>query len=585
MPSTARLRGLRAWAAGTLLVAAVIVAYWPALHGGFVWDDDAHISKNWALCTPGGLRSIWFTPGATCQYYPLSFTAFWAGYRVWGLNTLGYHLLNVLLHAGAAILLWQLLERLRVRGAWLAGALFALHPVCVMSVAWMTELKNTLSAALMLGAAWAYVRFEGLGVYDRTRGEDAGTAEEPPPWRHYALCLGLFQLALFAKTAVGFLPLTLLLVAWWQNRRIAWRTVWPLLPMAALAMAMGRLTFAMEQFTGAKGEEFSLGLTDRILISGRSFWFYLGKLLAPHRLTFIYERWTVDAGDWRQWAYPASALGLLAGLWSLRRRLGRGPFVALLHFYVTTSMLILLTVLYMTRFSWVSDHWQYYGCMGVMALAGAGITALADRLTARRALFSAVLCAILLAAMGAMTWRQSCMYTDIETLYRTTIERNPGCWLAHNNWGLVLKSQGRFEEAMAHYQEAVRIKPDYAEAHNNWGTTLQSLGRLDEAVAHFHAALRAKPDYAEAHNNWGGALQGLGRLDEAVAHYRESVRLNPNFAVAHYNWGAVLSAQGHYKDAADHFQQALRLKPDLTLARDNLRRMKDLQQQKNTLPE
>jgi hypothetical protein len=150
-----------------LLVMMTVTVYWPALHGGFVWDDDDYISANKTLRSLHGLWEIWFKPGATCQYYPLTFTGFWIGYQLWGLNPLGYHLLNVLLHALVSVLLWQVLARLKARGAWLAGALFALHPVCVMSVAWMTELKNTLSASLALGAGWAYLRFAGLGVYER----------------------------------------------------------------------------------------------------------------------------------------------------------------------------------------------------------------------------------------------------------------------------------------------------------------------------------------------------------------------------------------------------------------------------------
>ena len=276
-----------------LLLAATLIAYWPALHGGFVWDDDAHITANQTLRSLTGLREIWLKPGATCQYYPLTFTVFWAGYHLWGLHPPGYHLLNVGLHGLAAVLLWQVLARLKVRGAGLAGAIFALHPVCVMSVAWMTELKNTLSGALALGAIWAYVRFAGLGVYgakqdggDEGKGKGLGL-----DWRYYVLALGLFQLAMFAKTAVSFVPVSLLLLVWWQRGRPGWRAVWPLLPMVGVALLMGEVTFYVERHTGATGKAYSLGLLERVLISGRSFWFYLGKLFFPHRLTFIYEHW------------------------------------------------------------------------------------------------------------------------------------------------------------------------------------------------------------------------------------------------------------------------------------------------------
>src|SRR6185436_12719329 len=212
------------------------------------------------------------------QYYPLTFTGFWAGYQLWGLNPFGYHFLNVLMHGIVAVLLWQLLVRLQARGAWLAAAIFAVHPVCVMSVAWMTELKNTLSAALALGAAWAYLRFARLGVYESGDRKD---------WRFYALSLLLFQAALFAKTAVSFLPVSLLLITWWRRERLQWTDARPLIPMLALVGAMGWLTFHIEHLHGTASHEFRMGLLERLLVSGRAFWFYLGKLFFPFQLAFI----------------------------------------------------------------------------------------------------------------------------------------------------------------------------------------------------------------------------------------------------------------------------------------------------------
>jgi hypothetical protein len=293
------------------IVLAACIAYWPALHGDFIWDDDSHISANSTLRSWPGLAAIWCQPGATCQYYPLSFTVFWAGYHLWKLNPLGYHLQNVLLHGVAAILLWQVLARLKVRGAWLAGAIFALHPVCVMSVAWMTELKNTLSGVLALGAMWAYLRFAGLGVYARTGQANVAAAGTGPLrlWRFYILALTLFLLALLAKTAVSFLPLTLLLVAWWQRDQLQWRDVWPLLPMLGIAVMIGGVTVYVEQHSGgASGNEFALDWGQRVLISGHSFWFYLGKLFFPSSLTFIYERWQIGSGNVGQFGYPIAVI-------------------------------------------------------------------------------------------------------------------------------------------------------------------------------------------------------------------------------------------------------------------------------------
>jgi tetratricopeptide (TPR) repeat protein len=550
----------RGWLAALFLVVAPVMAYWPALHGGFIWDDNDHISTNLALRSPHGLWEIWFRPGATCQFYPMTFTVFWLGYQLWGLNPLGYHLLNVLLHCLVALLLWQVLARLQVKGAWLAGAMFALHPVCVMSVAWMTELKNTLSAALALAAAWSYLRFAGLGTYETK--DKANLQPSTVRWGFYALSLVLFQLALFAKTAVSFLPVSLFLITWWRRERPGWRGVWPLIPMLGLAGAMGKLTFYIEHLHGSSGGSFNLSFLDRVLVSGRSFWFYLGKLFYPYQLTFIYERWPVAGGVAWQYLYPLATAGLLVGLWWGRRRLGKGLLVALLHFYVCTSLLILLTVLYMTRYSFVSDHWQYFGCMSVIALAAAGITTGLGRFESGRPWLKPALGGMLLLMLGVLTWRQCGMYADLETLWQTTLTRNPRCFLAHNNLGEILARRGLLDEASAHFQKAMQIRPDFAEARYNFGNVLLLEGRPDEAAAQFQKVLEIQPDYAEAHNNLGNVLLEQGRVAAAMDHFQTALKIQPDFAEAHYNLGKALLDQGKVQEALAHCDAALKAQPD-----------------------
>ncbi len=361
------------WLLGLLIFLATLLAYQPALHGGFIWDDDSHISVDPALRSSAGLRAIWTAPGTTMQYYPLSFTVWWIDYHLSGnfqpgrLSPAKYFFFMRLV----SVLLWQIWLGCEVPGAWLAGAIFALHPVNVMSVAWMTELKNTLSSSLALTSAWAYLRFAGLGVY--APGSDNNSKSKA--WRFYFLSLVLFLMAMCAKTAVSFLPASLLLVVWWQRNRLHWRDVWPLLPMIAIVVLMGQVTFYVEHHSGgATGQQFNIDWIHRVLISGRSFWFYLGKLFFPRQLTFIYPRWNVDPGVWWQWLFPLATAGALMGVWLLRKRIGKGFFAAMLHFYIGTSFLIFIVVLFMTQFSFVSDHWQYFGCMSVIALLAAGIT-------------------------------------------------------------------------------------------------------------------------------------------------------------------------------------------------------------------
>jgi protein O-mannosyl-transferase len=557
---------------GALMVLLVFLVYFPALRGGFLWDDDTHISANLTLRSLKGLWEIWFKPAATCQYYPLTFSVFWVGYHLWGLNPLGYHMLNVVLHGMAAVLLWQVLARLRVRGAGLAGAVFALHPVCVMSVAWMTELKNTLSGVLALGAGWAYVRFARLGVYGGTDQKDrpaigTGLGRE---WRYYILALVLFQLALLAKTAVSFLPVTLLLVVWWQRERLTWREVWPLLPMVGIAVMMGEVTIYLEHFEGASGQEFSLGWWPRVLISGRSFWFYLGKLFLPDRLRFIYERWQVDAGVWWQNVFPGAVIGLLGGLWSLRGRIGKGAFVALLHFYISTSFLILVVVLYMTRFSFVSDHWQYFGCMSVIALAAAGITGALDFLQKDRRVLKITFCGMLLLVLGVLTWRQAGTYAHAETFWRTIIARNPDCWMAHDNLGIGLLGTGKVKEAMDHFRKSIELNPNGVAAHNDYSVALRQCGRLDEAKLEAWKALALAPNTVEPHINLVKILRQGGELNEAVAEYKTILQLVPASEPARIGVADTLCLLGRSDEAIPYYREVLEANPDNAVVRTKL---------------
>jgi Flp pilus assembly protein TadD len=519
-----------------------------------------------------GLWDVWFKPGATCQYYPLSFTGFWLGYQLWGFNTLGFHLLNVALHCTAAILLWQLLKRLQAPGAWLAGGLFALHPVCVMSVAWMTELKNTLSATLALAAAWAYIRGMKLGVYREPEGGNR-------PWsmdrKFYALSLGFFVLAMTAKTAVSFLPATLLLVTWWQGRKLNWRSVWPVLPMLGIAVGMGMVTMYIERGQGgANGAHFVLPFVSRVLISGRSFWFYLGKLFFPYHLTFIYERWRADAGSWWQWLYVAGTAALLGGSWLASKRIGRGVFAGLGHFYISTSLLILFLVLYFTTFSYVSDHWQYFGCTSVLALVAAGFVRALDRLAGPRAKWKPAAAGGLLLALGVMTWQQCQMYKDRATLWSVTLERNPDCAMANNWYAGTLFQQGKIDEAITHLRTAIRTEPDNFEAHNNLGNALVTTGHFDEAVSELQRAGEIEPDSAVIRTNLSDVafLRGVWKLatslDDSARNGARAVEMAEQAdrasggrnSVVLGCLGAAYAEAGRYAEAVQTVQKALRTK-------------------------
>ncbi|HEX2853827.1 MAG TPA: tetratricopeptide repeat protein [Opitutaceae bacterium] len=514
-----------------------LVAYFPALTGDFLWDDAGHVT-NPALQSWTGLARIWFEPGTTQQYYPLLHSAFWLEHQIWGESTTGYHLINLLQHTLAATLFGVLLRRLNVPGAWFAAWLFLLHPVCVESVAWICEQKNTLSLVLYLCAALAYLRF------------DVGRS----PGR-YALALFLFVGALLTKTVTASLPAALLVVFWWQRVRLDWRRdIVPLLPWFALGAGGGLFTAHFERvLIGAQGADFSLGAMDRLALAGRVFWFYLGKLLWPAELIFVYPRWAIDASVWWQWLFPAAGLGLLGGLawWSRRTR---GPLAVALLFGGSLFPVLGFVNVYPFVFSYVADHFQYLASLAIFALAGAGLSLLPSR--------TGLLGATALAALFAvLTWNQAGMYRDNTVLYETTLQHNPDAWLAHHNLAIILIERGDPARALLHTERTLALRPDYPEALSQRGDCLTRLGRASEAIAPLEGAIKLQPKFAEAHNNLGVALMALGRSAEGLARFQTAAELNPNYGMAHRNLGLAFASAGKVSEALPHFQRAVELLP------------------------
>jgi tetratricopeptide (TPR) repeat protein len=510
-----------------------VLAYLPALRCGFIWDDDDYVKNNPVLRSPEGLRRIWLDLHATPQYYPLVHTSYWLEYRLWGLNPAGYHAVNICLHALAAVLAWRVLAFLQVPGAWVAAALFALHPVCVESVAWITERKNVLSTVFYLGAALAYLRYACGAEVAQRRGSSAG-------W--YAAAFALFVCALLSKTVTCSLPAALLLVFWWQRKRPMWAALLGLVPLFVLGLVLGLLTVWLEKYqVRAAGEEWNLSLVERFLVAGRALWFYVGKLVWPARLTFIYPRWSIDAGAWWQYLYPAAALTALTALWLARVRIGRGPLVAVLFFAGTLLPALGFVDVYPMRYSFVADHFQYLASLGLIALGAAVGWRAARRLGRGGQKAGATVLVVVLATLGTLTWRQQSAYVNLESLWRDTLRKNPSAWIAHNNLGNILQARGQLDEALSHYRQALRTKPDDPRAHNNLAGVLTAQGRLAEAIEDCRAALRLQPDYAEAHCNLGIALAATGELREAIVHYRAALCLWPDFGQAGNNLAWILA--------------------------------------------
>jgi protein O-mannosyl-transferase len=560
----------RGWLFGVLIVASTVVAYLPALRGGFVWDDDSWTTNiSGLLRDASGLRAIWCKTTAMQQYYPLTGTTFWLDFQLWGLRTLPYHVENVLIHAVAALLFWRLLRRLHVPGAWLASAIFALHPVMVESAAWITERKNVLSLVLYLGALLAYGRSTRFweGANDAP-GEAKNLAWKQ--WGTWALALALFAAALLAKTTTFSLPAVVLLLCWWKRGRIRWGTdVLPTLPFFGLAIGLSLVTAWLEKYhLNATGPEWSISFPGRCVISGRVFWFYIGKLLWPAGLCFVYPRWQPDPGQLRNWFHLLSAVGLIFVLCLARGRMGRGPVTALLYYVGTLFPLLGFLNAYGMRFSFVWDHWVYLPSLGLIALVAALAAGATARFRAPGLLFGFAV--VLLPTLVLLTWRQGGMYKNMETLWRTTLARNPNSFMVHNNLGLLLFARGHVEEAVAHYRRALELEPNNCEAFNNLGNALFRQGKAEEAISQFRKALELRPGDAEVHDNFATVLLHQGREDEALAHYRKALETWPNDARAHGNLGSLLLQKGQPREAMAHYQAALQLQPTNALVLNNL---------------
>ena len=533
-----------------ILLLATLAAYYPAWHGGILWDDDKHMTRE-ALRSAGGLWRIWFEPGATQQYYPITHSAFWLEYRLWGGETLGYHFANIALHTTSAYLVAVILRRLAVPGAVLAAVIFALHPVHVESVAWISELKNVLSGVFFLAAVLAYLRFD-----DRRQG------------RSYASSFGLFLLALLSKSVTAVLPGALLVIVWWRRGTIERRRdVWPLVPFFAAGAAAGLVTAWLERtMIGAQGAGFGFSLAERCLIAGRVIWFYFGKLLWPSNLIFNYPRWAISGDVWWQYLYPLAMVGAAGGLFLLRRRT-RAPLAAMLLFCGLLFPVLGFVNVYPFRFSFVADHFAYLASIPIIALIAGGVSVTATRWrVSREAATVAVLA--LGVTLGLLTFRQSRHYVSAEALYLDILDHNPSSWLAYGNLG-VLEMDSAPAQALAHLDRAIALSPDAAETHNDRGTVLQRMGRVEEAVRDYREAVRLVPTFATAHSNLANALLALGHPEEAIATGREAFRLQPDLVEAHYTVALALQSLGR-TEAVDHFNAVLKLRPGFAEAHNQL---------------
>ena len=526
----------KGWLIAVALVAAVFLTYRPCWYGGFIWDDESHLSN-----------------------LPV-------------LQPLGYHLVSIALHAISALLVWRILVQLQIGGGlpgsgirensvagfstaefsqiplqWplFAAAIFALHPVNVASVAWIGHLKDVLAVTLALVSVLFYLSYE----------RHAGL------WR-YGLAIGAFLLSTLATGIAVTLPIVLLACAWWQRGRIDRRDLLQVLPFVLIgAVAAGFHVGAHQNV--AQGELIrSDGLLSRAAVAGCAMWFYLGKLIWPFDLSPVYPRWNIDDVSLISFLPGLLLLLILAAAWWQRRSWGR-PVVMLIVCYVALLLPVLGFVnLDFMRYSLVADHWQYLAMIAPIAVFAGCSAFLARRFL--RGPAAALASAALLIGLAILSWNQSEIYGDAETFFATTIDRNRECWLAYSKLGDILLHRGKIDLAIVHCERALELMPDDSEAQFTLAVALTKRDQDDLAIPHFQRAVELKPDDAVARDDLSAALRRRGQVDQAIAQAEKAIAIEPNFAEAQLNLGLALAASGKADSAIGQFQKRWRFSPTIS---------------------
>jgi protein O-mannosyl-transferase len=613
------------------LAAMALAVFWPALHGKFIWDDYVLIVNNDTIHAADGLRRFWFST-EPWDYFPLTNSVFWIEWRLFGDNTLGYHLVSLALHMGSGIFIWRSLRRLRAPFPWICAALFIVHPVNVESVSWIAELKNTLSLFLCMVAGYAYVRFDEGGQARR---------------RWYGLALVTFLAALLAKTSVVPFPFALLALPWLRRGRIARSEALASAPFFVISLALALATMWFQSHRAIGGAQVRTdGMASRLAVAGCAVWFYFGKVLWPANCMFVYPRWNLNPHDPINYLPGALVVVTLTSLFLLRKRLGRGPIFAAGYYVLMLLPILGFVNVFFMWYSLVSDHWQYPAVIAGIALAVGAIARLLAPLGER---LTIGLLAVGIGACMFISNSNAGAYAGPETLWVDAVRRDPGSWMPHRQVAVLLTKAGanqaamdelmtayhlnpevadtsltigvqiqidgnpqaampwyrqglanlptgddprmrilrasalfdlgwgydgcgQPEQAMDYYRQAIALDPENVQALGNLGLLLFKSGKIDEAIAQYQSALAADPDLVSARIDLGQALLARGQTDAAIAQWKIAIADDPENFKAMNNLGAALAQHGDLKDAIAMFQAAIKVAPYFPDAQQNLRR-------------
>ena len=541
---------LRYWRGILCLTLLVAISYFPALDAEFIWDDkiflDEPLIQQWS-----GIWSIWLSPRDLLEahYWPVVYSSFWLEHKLWGFEPAGYHAVNVFLHLANSLLVWVLMMRLNVTGAWAVAAVFAVHPLHVDSVAWIIERKDLLSALFYIAAVLAWIRFVD--------------ARRPSL---YCGALALFSLALLSKSIAVTLPAALLIWHAWRRGRLDHADWLRLVPFFAVAILIAAADLSFYQ--GREPLDLGYSLTERALIASRALFFYAWMLLWPTELAVIYPHWPVDVSDPVSWAFLIGAVAVPAALWALRRRIGTGPLVGAAYFAVTLAPVLGFVDYGFMQFSFVADRYQYLAGLGVLAVLVSAIVHAAGKLEGRSRMAVYAGGVMVLAVLTVKTWSQAEVYRDETTFFRHIIALNPNARDAYLNLADALVEEGRFDDSLAAARIAIEQRPDHANAHHVLGRALAGLKRFEEAEDAFSKARELDPRDGSIAYNAGQMLREAGRHEDAVEKFREALAIRPDLALANGAMGVALNALGRYEEALEATTAAMSEWPHLVQSVD-----------------
>lgn len=576
-------------AGAVIIVFLCLLIYWPAIRGEFVWDDNIYVTNNEETKSSDGLIKFWTTRDkAMC--FPVTMSVFWIEWRFFGMNPIGYHVVNVIIHIANAILLWLTLAKLRIPCPWVAALGFAIHPVNVESVAWISEHKNTLSFFFLVLALLAYLRFEDTSRY-----------------RWYGGSLAAFLLSLLSKSSVVMFPLVILLCTWWRRGAVSLSDIRRVIPFFALSLVLGLATVWFYHEVKNPGLDHNAtgwsALASVPSGASKAILLYLTRVFWPCHLSTLYPRF--DPGSMSSLASVLVVSTGLVVLWRHRHTWAKGWLFGICYYLSMLLPMIGPSIISASTYSQTTDHWQYHSIIGVIALT-VSVGGYLSRLLDSRSQLPVQVVGILgiSTLLSVLTWKHAQLYKDNLTLWTDTLAKNPDSLLArqmvaegytgrrmyseaiavyrevlainsgdarvYHSLGNALAANGQLAEATLEFERAARIQPHYPEALLNLGMAYAAQGHLEPALANLTKALQLRPEYPQAHYNLGVLLTRTHQIREAMDQYQQALRLNPNFVEAHYNLAALLMAQGKLDEAETHYREVLHQQPGNARARCNL---------------